>query len=163
MELKKSFDLRRVFISVYVLFFVAFLIIGLQPAEATQYEISAELYIPSIGLTSSVTTLHLKNHQLEAPATIVGSFTRHPSKTLLIGHASTVFQNLAQANTGDSIIYDDATYRIVNRQIIEKTAVSMSQLLSPAEQNTLIIMTCAGTDLGHGDATHRLIITATAS
>ena len=36
----------------------------------------------------------------------------------------------------------------------------MDEVLAPTEQNTLVIMTCAGEDLGGGDATHRLIVTA---
>lgn len=39
----------------------------------------------------------------------------------------------------------------------------MSTLLTPTSQDTIILMTCAGTDLGNGDASHRLIITAVRS
>ena len=38
----------------------------------------------------------------------------------------------------------------------------MEEILSPAETNTIIIMTCAGEPLPGQDATHRLIVTATA-
>ena len=162
MELRKHLDFRKVFIGMYILVFSVYLIIGLQPAEATQYEFSAELNIPSINLTSDVTTLHLENHSLQTPDTIVGSFVRHPGKTLLIGHASTVFQNLDQISLGDEIIYDGTTYQVTNRTTVEKSAVNMNELLTPTDHDTIIIMTCAGTDLQNNDATHRFIVTAVA-
>ena len=36
----------------------------------------------------------------------------------------------------------------------------MPKLLSASNEKTIVIMTCAGEDLGKGDATHRLILTA---
>lgn len=162
MELRKHLDFRKVFIGIYILAFSIYLVVGLQPAEATQYEVSAELNIPSINLTSDVTTLHLQNHLLQTPDTIVGSFTRHPGKTLLIGHASTVFQNLNQIHLDDEIIYDDTTYRVTDLATVEKSAVNMSEFLTPTDHDTIIIMTCAGTIFENGDATHRLIVTAIA-
>ena len=33
---------------------------------------------------------------------------------------------------------------------------------SEEEKDTLVLMTCAGEDLGNGDSTHRLLVTATA-
>ena len=44
---------------------------------------------------------------------------------------------------------------------IEKDAIDMNELLAPEDKETLVIMTCAGTLLGDGDATHRILITAT--
>lgn len=161
MELKKRLNLKTVLIGLYAVVFVAYIIVGLKPAEAAQsYEISAELSIPSIDLVSDVTTLHLEDHGLETPDSIVGSFSRAENKTLLIGHSSTVFQNLDKVAVADEITYDDDIYIVKQIEILEKSEIDMSKLLAQADENTLVIMTCAGTDLGNGDATHRLIITA---
>ena len=88
MELKKRLNPKYVFVGLYALFFVAYIIVGLQPAEAAEsYEISTNLNISSINLSSDVTNLKLENHKLETPDKIVGSFSRAENKTLLIGHS----------------------------------------------------------------------------
>ena len=161
MELKKRLDLRAVLAVLYVTAFLAYVIFGLQPAEAAQsYEVSAELNIPSIGLVSDVTTLELENRELKTPDEIVGSFSRSKNKTLLIGHSSTIFQNLNQIRLNDEIFYNNNKYIVKKITIAEKAAVDMSELLMRADQDTLVIMTCAGANLGNGDATHRLLVTA---
>lgn len=161
MLIKKSPDLRAVFLSIYIAFFAAYLFVGLQPAGAESYEISALLEIPTINLTSDVTTLHQDGRNLTTPDQIVGSFTRSKHRTLLIGHSTTVFQNLWQLQNGDKIIYDDTLYVIENIETIEKSSVDMEELLRSSSSNdSLVLMTCAGDLLGNGDATHRLIITA---
>lgn len=164
MELKKRLSLRTVLIGLYVVVFGAYVIWGLQPAEAAQsYEVSAELNIPSISLVSDVTNLRVEDHELKTPDAIVGSFSRAENKTLLIGHSSTVFQNLNKAQLDDEIIYNNNKYIVGNIEVLEKADVDMSKMLAPAEKDTLVIMTCTGTDLGNGDTTHRLILTATVS
>lgn len=161
MELKKRLNIRTVLIGLYVVVFVAYVIVGLKPAEAAQsYEISAELNIPSINLTSDVTTLQLENRELKTPDNIVGSFSRAENKTLLIGHSSTVFQNLNRVAFGEEINYNDHIYTVRKIETLEKSEIDMSKLLARAKEDTLVIMTCAGDDLGGGDATHRLIVTA---
>ena len=161
MELKKRLDLRAVLAVLYVTAFLAYVIFGLQPAEAAQsYEVSAELNIPSIGLISDVTTLELENRELKTPDEIVGSFSRSKNKTLLIGHSSTIFQNLNQIRLNDEIFYNNNKYIVKKITIAEKAAVDMSELLMRADQDTLTIMTCAGANLSNGDATHRLLVTA---
>ena len=164
MELKKRLDLKTVLVVLYVTAFLAYVIFGLQPAEAARsYEVSAELNIPSIGLVSDVTTLELENRELKTPDAIVGSFSRSENKTLLIGHSSTVFQNLNQIRLDDEIFYNNNKYIVKKITITEKAEVDMSGLLAHADQDTLAIMTCAGASLGNGDATYRLIVTAVIS
>ena len=161
MELKKRLNIRTVLIGLYTVVFVTYVIVGLKPAEAAQgYEISAELNIPSIGLVSDVTILQLENHELKTPDAIVGSFSRAENKTLLIGHSSTVFQSLDKVAVGEEVDYDDRIYIVQKIETLEKSEINMSELLEKADEDTLVIMTCAGTDLGNGDATHRLIVTA---
>ena len=161
MELKKRLSLRTVLIGLYVVVSGAYVIWGLQPAEAAQsYEISAELNIPSISLTSDVTTLKIEDHELKTPDAIVGSFSKAKNKTLLIGHSATVFQNLNNVKIGDEINYDNGIYVVKNIKVLEKADVDMSKILASTEKQTLEIMTCTGDLLDGGDATHRLIITA---
>ena len=158
----KTPSLRSIFVSIYAVFFAVYLFIGLQPAEATSYEILTTMEIPSISLVSDVTQSIVSNHQLSVPDTIVGSFTRG-YKTLLLGHSSSVFTDLHQVQIGEKIVYDEDEYIITQIEIYHKSAIDMEDLLAPDEKSdnsTLILMTCAGRDLGAGDSTHRLIVTA---
>lgn len=164
MELRKRFSSRDILIGLYAVFLLAyaavFVSVGLQPAGASQPEIDTELSIPAIGLESGVTTLQLEDHHLNTPETIVGSFSRAENKTLLIGHSSTVFHDLDQLELGDGIVYDEDSYTVTNRAVVAREDISMNKLLKKADEATLVLMTCAGQDLGNGEATHRLIITA---
>ena len=164
MELKdftKHSRRRRIFTILYIAAFLSYLIIGLQPANAETYEISGKLSIPSISLVSSVTALILEDHKLTTPDTIVGSYSRYKNKTLLIGHASTVFKNLFLITPGDLINYSGETYEVTSMVVLEKNVIDMDDILANTNDKTLIIMTCAGENLGGGDATHRLVVTAT--
>ena len=161
MELKRHFDLRYIFVGLYVLLFVTYIIVGLQPAEAAaNYEISANLSIPAIGLRSDVTELTLRDGNLDTPDTIVGSYSRADNKTLLIGHSTTIFERLNEIRLGDTIEYDNASYTVISYKIQAKPDISMAHLLKRADEDTIVLMTCAGELLENGDATHRLIITA---
>lgn len=163
MEIRRRFNLGRVrpiLISAYFISFSLFLWIGLMPVEATDYNIVAELKIPAINLSSDVTKLEMDNHNLKTPDRIVGGFSRSKNKTLLIGHSSTVFKDLFDLKIDDIVIYDEETFRVTNISIPRKDDINMSSVLAGGDKNTLILMTCAGKDLGHGDSTHRLIITA---
>ena len=161
MELRRRrFDFRKIVTLFYVAAFATYLILGIQPAEATHYEISGNLNISSIGLNSDVTTLELKDHRLNTPDTIVGSYTKYDSKIFLIGHSSTVFKNLNQVKIGNTIEYNGKTYRITDTKTLAKSEIDMNALLAPETRNTLVIMTCAGEILENQDATHRFIVTA---
>ena len=161
MKLKRRFDWRKVLIVGYFVVLAAYLWIGFRPAEAANnYDIAAELSIPSIGLVSDVTELSVNDGKLDTPDTIVGSYTRAQNKTLLIGHSSTVFQNLINVKIGDEIIYGGESYIVTVERLTVKADVNMSEILAPAEEDTIIIMTCDGMMLGGGDATHRFMVTA---
>ena len=160
MKLKQHFDTRKFFVGLYLLVFSVYLIIGLQPADATSYEVSAKLLIPQIGLDTAVTDLTLDEGQLNTPEMIVGSYSQAKNKTLLIGHSSTVFQDLDQIDLGDLINYDGNDYKVKRIDLMRKSQIDMSELLAPAEKDTIVIMTCAGELFQNGDATHRLILTA---
>ncbi len=160
MELKKHLSPRSFLIGMYVFAFLVYIIYGLQPAKASYYNISTKILIPSINLSSDVTELKLENQKLNTPDEIVGSFSKYKNKTLLIGHSSTVFENLSNLEIKESVFYDQKHYIITEKKILLKSDIRMSELLSESERDTLIIMTCAGEDLGNGDATERLILTA---
>ena len=164
MELKKRISSGKIFAVLYILAFSIYLAIGLQPAEAVkaekEYNVSAELSIPSINLVSGVTDVKLTDDGLETPDTIVGEFSNHKNKIFLFGHSSTVFQNLKDVKLGDIIEYNSKVYRIVETSIVGKAEINMSDVLDEEKTETVVIMTCAGEDLGDGDATHRLLVTA---
>ena len=58
------------------------------------------------------------------------------------------------------IKYGDNEYTVTKYVYIEKDAIDMNELLASEDKETLVIMTCAGTLLGDGDATHRIILFA---
>ena len=157
---RRSSNLRRNVLIGYFLSFFVFLLTGLSSAGAIEYEISTQIEIPAINLTSDVTEIELKENKLETPDLIVGSFASATNKTFLVGHSSTVFQRLKEINFGDEIKYNDKKYVVKNTTVLAKAEISMRELLKSSEVDTLVIMTCSGEDLGNGDATHRLIVTA---
>lgn len=146
--------------SIYAAFFAFYIFFGLQPVDAVHYEISGQLRIPDISLTTDVTTLELKDHKLATPDRIVGAYSKTKSKTLLIGHSSTVFDNLDNVKIGEKIFYNDEKYIISDIKTVIKEDIDMSKLLAPAETKTIIIMTCAGEQISATDASHRLLVTA---
>ena len=160
MKLRQRLGARKVFVGLYVLAFAVYLIVGLQPAEATRAAVSAELSIPEIGLVSDVATLTLGDNGLETPDKIVGSYSRAKNKTLLIGHSTAAFRDLNQVELDDIVKYDNKNYRVVTIDKVPKTDVDMQELLASAEKDTIVMMTCAGEMFDNNDATHRLIITA---
>ena len=160
MELRRRGDPRLVFLVLSLVLAAIYIIVGLQPAEAANYEISAQLSIPAIGLDSDVTELARDGQKLNTPDTIVGAYTRAENKTLLIGHATTVFENLSAVKLGAEVEYNGKNYHVVAREMVPKTQISMNKVLAGAEKDTLIIMTCAGELYSDGDASHRFMITA---
>lgn len=161
MELKKHLNFKYIFIGLYVAFFLAFIIYGVIPTNAVvSYEIDGELSMPSIGLNSGFTKLELGKDGLETPDTIVGSYSKNSNKTLLIGHSTTVFSNLKSVRLGDTFEYNGKTYEVRMIDMVAKNKINMNRVLQSEEKDTIVLMTCAGTLLDGGDATHRLIITA---
>lgn len=161
MKLKRHLNITSVFIALYFIAFSIYIIIGLQPAEAIKsYDISGKLSIPSINLDADVTTLTLNEHRLDTPETIVGSYSKAQNKTLLIGHSTTVFADLERLKLNETINYNGSTYRITNIDMVPKSTINMDQLLSAADKDTIIIMTCAGQLYENSDSSHRLLISA---
>ncbi len=160
MEIRKRFD-RRVWFTVFaVVLTIIYIVVGLQSAEAVNYQISTVLSIPAIELESDVTELSLNGRKLDTPDTIVGSFSQNEHKTLLIGHSTTVFTGLYRTKLGDKIYYNDETYRTVEILKLPRGQISMDKVLAAAKRETLILMTCAGELYNNGDASHRLMVVA---
>lgn len=144
----------------YLLIVPIYIIVGLQPAIAADPASDQALIIPSLNLRSPVQKLTRVGNTLPTPNYLPGSYREQPNKTLLIGHSTTIFQNLHQLQTGAQITFADQTYRVTRIVTTPKQLISMLSILAAAKRPTLILMTCAGDPLGHQDYTHRLIITA---
>lgn len=139
-----------------------YIFIGLQPVPSANADSLPRLTIDSINLKTPVTPITLTDsHELIAPATIAGIYEPAKNKLFIIGHSSTVFNKLHQTHVEDIITYDGKPYTITQLQTLQKSDISMAQILQAESQPTLVIMTCAGTPLPNQDATHRLIVTAT--
>lgn len=160
MELKKHFDIKVLLLSVYVFGFLAYLVYGLLPVEASSYAVDSHLVIPSIALSSTVTKVEIVDGSLPTPDTIVGSYTGGKNKTFLFGHSSTVFSDLDKVRIGDELIFGDVVYVVTAYDVYKKSDVDMSQILASSERDSLVLMTCAGEDYGNGDSSHRLVINA---
>ena len=152
----------------YLIAIPAYVIIGVQPSSTSVAETLAHesenasgyLIINSIGLSTPVADVYLRDRTLNTPEYIAGSFSNHDNKTLLIGHSTTVFKNLKDTKLGDIIDYNSGSYRITNIETRAKDKISMAQILAEEKRDTIVLMTCAGESLGGQDYTHRLIITA---
>lgn len=151
----------RVFTSGFFLIMLpVYLYLGLQPVLPTEALSYPTLSIPEIKLDTPVAPLELNDRQLIPPDNYAGIYSQNDNKQLIIGHSSTVFRRLDQVQLGDEFIYDGTVYQITSIKTLAKADIDMREILAPADQNTIIIMTCAGTPLPDHDATHRLIVTA---
>ena len=159
-ELRKRFNAKAFLAVGYVLVAVIYIVIGLQPARAIQYDTYTQIIIPEIELVSDVTKLTLDNNALNTPDAIVGSYSRNQNKTLLIGHSTSVFQNLKEVKMYSEILYNGNRYVVTEIKTMGKSEINMNQILKSEDRETLIIMTCAGELLENGDATYRLLVTA---
>ena len=162
MEIHKSVNLNKFLIFSYCFAFLVYLIVGLTPAEAAHYDIIAKVEIPRIGLVSDVADAKIENRELKTPESVVGSFSHNENKIFLFGHVGGVFKNLANLQIGDEIIYESMIYYVESMIEEEKSMINMNEILKAEDEKTLVVMTCAGEDLGNGDSTHRLIVTAKA-
>ena len=151
---------NRFLTCLYAIFCILYLSIGVQTAEASDSMITGRLEIPAISLDSVVTTLTLEDNRLSTPERIVGAFSIHTNKTLLIAHSVTAFEHLDQLKIGDKLTYNDVSYVVTSLETKAKSDISMSEILESAPKETLVLMTCAGKLLPDGDATHRLLVTA---
>ncbi|MBQ3352066.1 sortase [Candidatus Saccharibacteria bacterium] len=163
---KKSLLLIAIFF-VYFAAGFAFFYFGFKPAvsAADAYAKEAEsansrLNIPAINLDIPVTKVNMTDNNLDVPEQIVGSYSVHKNKTLLIGHSTTAFSELKNLKVGAQITYDNHIYTVTDIKQKEKADISMKEILKAEEKDTLVLMTCAGEQITKTDFSHRLIITA---
>lgn len=146
----------------YLLVVPIYVIVGLQPATAAKPQSDSNLIIPSINLHSPAQKLTRTGNTLSTPNYLPGFYSEQPNKILLIGHSTTIFQNLHRLQSGAKIIFANRPYKVTQIITKPKQLISMRSILASADRPTLVLMTCAGDPLGHQDYTHRLIITAVA-
>lgn len=154
-------ELKLFLVSFLAIMLPVYLFIGLLPAPLTNASSLPQLSIPSIGLETPVTAVTLVEHEFTVPEYIAGFYTQADHKIFIMGHSSTVFKKLDRVQVGQTFTYNGDTYLIHNTETLPKSAISMARILQAEEQDTIIIMTCAGTPLANQDATHRFIVTAT--
>lgn len=153
-------EIKMFLISFFAIMLPIYIFIGLQPVPIADAASLPKLSIDSINLETPVTTSELVNRELTVPDRIAGIYTNAENKLFILGHSSTVFKNLEQVQLQDTITYNDTSYTITNIETLAKSDISMLEILKPEAEETLVIMTCAGTPLPNQDATHRLIVTA---
>lgn len=154
-------EIKMFLMSFFAIMLPIYIFIGLQPAPIANASDLPQLSIPSIDLETPVTAVNLVNHEFIVPEYIAGFYTQAENKIFLMGHSSTIFKKLDRVKVGETFTYNNTTYRIRNIETLPKSEISMTKILQAEEQETVIIMTCAGTPLPNRDATHRLIISAT--
>ena len=152
--------IRVFFVGFFTIMLPVYIFIGMQPVASINTEDLPTLSIPSSSLDTPVSQVELVNRELVAPANIAGSYSNTENKVFIIGHSSTVFRNLEKIELNNILTYNDEKYQVTAVQILPKSSISMSEILSSSEIPTIIIMTCAGENLPNQDATHRLIVTA---
>lgn len=151
---------KVIFSAFFLIILPLYLYIGFQPTSHVEAASYPMLDIPSINLSTPVEPLSLENNELISPATIAGSYQRFENKLFIIGHASTVFQNLEKVQEGDFITYNGDTYQVFLLETLAKSDIDMSAVIGNTPTPIMIIMTCAGTPLPGQDATHRLLVYA---
>ena len=168
---RRRWTIRHTKIAILLFYMLAipiYVAIGLQPSHTSMAETlttenaSGFLIINSIGLSTPVSDVQLRDHTLISPEYTAGSFSAHDHKTLLIGHSSTVFERLKDVKLSDIVDYNEHSYRITNIETREKDKISMTKILEESKVETLVLMTCTGKSIGANDYSHRLILTAEA-
>ena len=144
MKIKKS-SIFGVFGALYLCFFLIFTFLAFQP-QTVEANTNLILEIPKISLTS--------------PERIAGVYHANQNHDFIIGHSTTIFQNLNKLNVGDTFRFGDQTYQIKTRKIQQKSVIDMSKLLAKKSTPTITLMTCHGEKISGHDYTERLILTA---
>lgn len=155
--------IKVILVALVFIILPVYLYVGMQPAVSLDVSSYPVLKVDSIALTTPVAPVELEDHQLTAPATIAGVYQQQIHKQLIIGHSSTVFQNLHNVVLGDRITYAENEYIVTDVKTLAKSDIIMYDILASTPEDTIIIMTCAGESLPNQDATHRLLITAVAN
>ena len=160
---RRFFSLVMIFLSAFVPTFLYFSFTGISSSITFASESAAaseSLVIPALNLSAPVMVVQKQGSSLVSPDQIAGVYHSANNKAFIMGHSSTIFKDLKNVAMNDEIIYNDSPYRVTMIETLEKSAISMTNLLRSENVPTIILMTCAGTSLGGQDYSHRLIITA---
>ncbi len=155
---KRKTYVKIFFTAAYFVALIAYIVVGFRPSSADAAA-NNRLFIPSINLQTPVKAVSKNGNKLEVPDEIAGVYNEKHNKTLIIGHATTVFKNLKDLHPGNIFTYDNEEYEITEMVTIPKSTIRMNDLLAAAEEPTIVIMTCAGTPVSNTDTTHRLLVT----
>ena len=159
MKIKKS-SVFGVFGALYLCFFLIFTFLAFQP-QTVEANTNLILEIPKINLTSPIRALEITDENtLISPERIAGVYRANQNHDFIIGHSSTIFQNLNKLKVGDTFRFSDQTYQIKTRKIQPKSEIDMSKLLTKKSTPTITFMTCHGEKISGHDYTERLILTA---
>ena len=160
---RRFFSLIMIFFSVFAPTFLYFSYSGISSSITYASESAAaseSLVIPALNLSAPVMVVQKQGSSLVSPDQIAGVYHSADNKAFIMGHSSTIFKDLKNVTMNDEIIYNDSLYRVTAIETLEKSAISMTNLLRSESVPTIVLMTCAGTSLGGQDYSHRLIITA---
>lgn len=159
MKIKKS-SIFGVFGALYLCFFLVFTFLAFQP-KTVEANTNLILEIPKISLTSPIRALEITDENtLISPERIAGVYHANQNHDFIIGHSSTIFQNLDKLKVGDTFRFGDQIYQIKTRKIQLKSDVDMAKLLTKKSAPTITLMTCHGEKISGHDYTERLILTA---
>lgn len=170
MPFRFHFERKHIIIALIIFYLIAlpiYFYFGFQPSMNSAAAMAAEaenavtsIQIPNISLDTPVVESTLNGSVLSVPDYIAARFVGGKNKTLIMGHSSTVFENLTGVAAGDEIIYAGKIYHVDEVFVKEKSEISMNEILAAEKTDTLVLMTCYGEDLGGQDYSHRLIIYA---
>ena len=130
---------------------------------SASYTSGADLVIPSLGITTSVSASNLSGNELSVPSSTASYYG-----TLIMGHSSGVFANLPRASVGQGITYNGRTY-VIDSVRTNLTVSSDRQkvgnfsmyVLTNLGSNRIVLMTCAGSYQAGFGYTHRTLVFAT--
>lgn len=132
------------------------------------------IYVPSIEVSSAIKGVGIdKKGNMDVPSGKTadvgwykfGPVPGHTGTAVLDAHVTAAFKDLNKVKTGDSIyIYTTGgqVLRFVAKSSKEYEAKTTPStvLFAPSKSPDLKLITCSGTLLGGGEATHRLIVSA---
>ncbi len=140
----------------------------------SSYDPPLWLYIPSINLSSSIEGVGINNKgNMDVPSGRTnnvgwykyGTLPGETGTAVLDAHNTAAFKNLHMLNPGSDIYVITKAGRVLHFTATEtKTypvaTLSRYTLFEDTDAKQINLITCAGTLLGNGEASHRLIVSA---
>lgn len=134
----------------------------------------AYLYIPSIKLLSAVQGVGVNaKGNMDVPSGKTNNVGWYQYGTtpggvgtaVLDAHNTAAFKNLKDVAVGQKLYVQDAkgnwlTFQVTKTEVYSMQTLKPSTLFAQTNNRQLNLITCAGQNLGNGEATHRLIVSA---